>query len=48
MNDEQDFEKKLQKFSIIKQCPKCKKLALSYKDYSIRCTNCSYEVEINK
>ncbi len=45
-HDEPRFEKKLRKFSIVSQCPRCKQLALSYKNNKICCSNCGYEEDI--
>ena len=42
-HDEPKFEKKLRKFSVVKQCPRCKQLALSYENNRICCSNCGYE-----
>lgn len=45
-HDEPEFEKKLRKFSVIKECPKCKQLSLSFRSNSIYCTNCGYEEQL--
>lgn len=45
-HDEPDFEKRLQKFSVVKKCPKCGELALSYKEGLVICTNCGYEERV--
>ncbi len=45
-HDEPDFEKKLQKFSVVKACPKCNQLSLLFKKGSVYCTNCGYEESI--
>ena len=45
-HDEPEFEKKLRKFSVAKQCPKCRQLALSYKNSKICCSSCGYEEDI--
>lgn len=45
---EPDFEKELQKFSVVKRCPKCGQLALSSKDGALQCSSCGYEQKIPK
>jgi len=45
-HDEPHFEKKLQRFSVVQKCPRCKKLSLSYKSGLICCENCGYEEKI--
>ena len=42
-HDEPGFEKKLQKFSVVQKCPRCKKLSLSYQNNKIYCPDCGYE-----
>ncbi|MBI2558390.1 hypothetical protein HYW20_03630 [Candidatus Woesearchaeota archaeon] len=44
--DEPNFEKKLRKFSIVKQCPMCKQLSLSFKNNAVQCSNCGYEQQL--
>jgi len=46
--DEPDFEKELQKFSVVKRCPRCGQLALSSKDGALQCSGCGYEMKIPK
>ncbi|MBI2652710.1 hypothetical protein HYX00_04560 [Candidatus Woesearchaeota archaeon] len=45
-HDEQHFERKLQKFSVVQKCPRCKQLTLSYKNGAICCSNCGYEEKV--
>ena len=45
-HDEPDFEEKLQKFSVVKACPRCNQLSLSFKHNFIVCTNCGYEEKV--
>ena len=45
-HDEPNFNKKLQKFSVVKKCPGCNQLTLSFKNNSICCTNCGYEEKV--
>ena len=45
-HDEPDFEKKLQRFSVVKECPKCRQLSLSFKENKISCSNCGYEEKV--
>ncbi len=45
-HNESEFEKKLQKFSVVKVCPKCGQLSLLYKKNTVYCTNCDYEEEL--
>ncbi|MBI3035296.1 hypothetical protein HYY71_03150 [Candidatus Woesearchaeota archaeon] len=45
-HDEQDILKKIEKISVVKQCPGCKQLSLSYKEGKIQCENCGYEEKI--
>ncbi|MBI2658865.1 hypothetical protein HYX05_02055 [Candidatus Woesearchaeota archaeon] len=45
-HDEPEFEKKLRKFSVAKECPRCRQLALSYKNNKICCSSCGYEEDI--
>ncbi|MBI2653297.1 hypothetical protein HYX02_00650 [Candidatus Woesearchaeota archaeon] len=45
-HDEPHFEKKLHKFSVVKKCPRCNKLSLSYKNGSVCCSSCGYEEKI--
>ncbi|MBI2101254.1 hypothetical protein J4204_02075 [Candidatus Woesearchaeota archaeon] len=42
-HDEERFEKKLKKFSVLKQCPRCRQLALAFEGNAVRCSNCGYE-----
>ena len=46
-HDEPDFENELKKFSVVKLCPKCKELSLSFKRGSLICENCGYMEKIN-
>ncbi|MBI2657718.1 hypothetical protein HYX08_03410 [Candidatus Woesearchaeota archaeon] len=41
-----DFEKNLQKFSVVQECPRCRQLSLSFKQGMIICSNCGYEEKI--
>ena len=45
-HDEPEFEKELHKFSVVKICPSCKQLSLSFKDNKICCANCGYEEKV--
>ena len=45
-HDEHEFEKKLQKFSVVKKCPQCKQLSLSFNGSLIICSNCGYEEQM--
>jgi len=45
-DDEPMFEKKLRKFSVVKECPRCKQLSLSFKNSSVYCENCGYEEQL--
>ena len=45
-HDEPKFEEKLQKFSVVQECPRCRKLSLSFRENRILCSNCGYEEKI--
>jgi len=45
-HDEPNFNKKIGKFSVVQECPKCGQLALSFKESKIICSNCGYEEKI--
>ena len=45
-NDEPDFEKKAQKFSVVEECPKCGHISLSFKENRLYCSNCGYDEKI--
>ncbi|MBI2542399.1 hypothetical protein HYV80_06860 [Candidatus Woesearchaeota archaeon] len=45
-HDEPKFEKKLPRFSVVQQCPKCSQLSLSFRGNKIICSNCGYENSI--
>ena len=45
-HDEPEFRKKLQKFSLVKQCPMCNQLALTFKNDAVYCSNCGYEEKV--
>ncbi|MBI2646873.1 hypothetical protein HYW99_00165 [Candidatus Woesearchaeota archaeon] len=47
-HNEQEIEKKLHKFSVIKVCPKCRQLSLAYSRNSIYCSNCGFKEEMTK
>jgi len=47
-HDERNFEKELQKFSVVKKCPRCGQLALSSKNGELQCSSCGYEQKIPK
>jgi ribosomal protein L37E len=41
-HDEPEFEKKVPKFSVVRECPKCGQLSLSFREGKIICSNCGY------
>lgn len=45
-HDDDKFEKKIPKFSVVQECPKCGQLALSFKSGRITCSNCGYEQDV--
>ena len=45
-HDEPDFEKKLKKFSVAKQCPQCGQLTLAFENKKVYCKNCGYEEQM--
>ena len=45
-HDDDNFEKKLRKFSVAKQCPRCGQLTLIFENKKICCTNCGYEEQM--
>jgi len=46
MNPLEDEFEKLRKFSVVNECPKCGKLALSFKLNMLVCSNCGYSEKI--
>jgi len=38
--------KKIPRFSVVQECPKCGQLALSFKADKIICSNCGYEQKV--
>ena len=44
--DNDDTEKKVRKFSVVKECPKCRQLSLSFKDNKLVCSSCGYNENI--
>jgi len=45
-HDEPHFEKKMQKLSVAKKCPKCGQLSLSFKNNEVCCENCGYAEKV--
>lgn len=45
-HDDKKFEKNVPKFSVVKECPKCGQLSLSFKSDKIICSSCGYEQSI--
>ncbi len=45
-HDEEHFGKKLQRFSVVEQCPRCGKLSLSVKGNAIYCESCGYKQDL--
>jgi ribosomal protein S27AE len=39
-------DKKIPKFSVVQECPKCGQLTLSFKANKIVCSNCGYEENV--
>lgn len=47
-HDEEFIKKKMEKFSVVKKCPKCGSLSLSYADGKIKCSECGFEQDLPK
>lgn len=47
-HDEERFRKELEKFSLVKKCPRCGKLGLGYKEGKIICSECGFEQTVAK
>ncbi|MBI2655473.1 hypothetical protein HYX06_03560 [Candidatus Woesearchaeota archaeon] len=45
-HDDEDFENKTRKFSVVQQCPKCGQLSLAFRKGKVFCANCSYNEDI--
>ena len=41
-----DVLKELEKINIVKRCPRCNGLSLTYTEGKIKCTDCGYEEKI--
>ena len=47
-HDEEHFKKELEKFSLVKKCPKCGKLSLRFREDKLICSECGFEQNIGK
>lgn len=47
-HDEGHWKKQLEKFSLVKKCPKCGKLSLIYRENKIICSECGFEQTVAK
>lgn len=45
MNLGDEFEK-LRKFAVVSECPRCRKLSLSFRKNELECSNCGYSEKI--
>ena len=45
-HDDEYIKKKFEEFSVVKKCPKCGKLSLTYRNNAVYCENCGYEQKI--
>ena len=45
-HDEPNFDRKVQKFSVVQKCPRCGQISLSFKEKKIICSNCDYEQKV--
>ncbi len=41
-----DIIKDVEKFKVVKRCPKCNGLGLTFNEGRIKCQNCGYEENI--
>ncbi|HLC50535.1 MAG TPA: hypothetical protein VJI97_03850 [Candidatus Nanoarchaeia archaeon] len=48
MDNDEDIARKLRKFSVVKQCPKCGQLSMEYVNGKIMCSGCGFEQNVLK
>ena len=44
----EDWKKEFEKVTVLKRCPKCGGLSLSYIEGKIKCNDCGYEEMVPK
>ncbi len=47
-HDEEWLRKKFEKVSVVKKCPKCGSLSLTYKEGKLHCSECGFTQNVEK
>jgi len=45
-HDDENFDNKIRKFSVVQECPKCGQLSLAFSKGRIVCASCGYNESI--